>query len=173
MTSVSETAEDRIISAALPIIRCLCRGRWLNLEYDDRVAEALLNFVETLRSMPLTTGHFFKDYWDCFSEYMDKLNRKTPSMRFGRFSLDASIASSEKGEFDGYSVHPSCLSDFSRPLADAFLSSLPDDERQIVCLRISGYSKQEAARVLNMSVYRLEKTLNNIQWRYVEWSTEE
>lgn len=173
MTSAGETAEDRIIAAAIPIIRRLCQGRWLNLEFEDRYAEALLYFVEMLRSMPLTTGHFFKDYLDRVSAYLDKLNRKTPSMRFGHFSLDAPIAGSEGDEIDGYCVLPSCISDFSKPLADAFISSLPDDERRIVCLRMSGCSKQEAARELNMSAYRLEKALDSIQRRYTEWSSEE
>ena len=54
MTSAGETAEDRIVLAALPVIRALCQRRWLNLEYEDRVSEALLLFVEDLRSKPLT-----------------------------------------------------------------------------------------------------------------------
>ena len=172
MAGAGETAEDRIVSAAFPRVRLLCQGRWLNLEFEDRVAEAMLFFVETLRSEPLTTGHFFKDYLLLLSAHMDKLNRKTPSMRFGRFSLDAPVPGTEGGA-NGYGILRSRLSDFSRISADAFISSLADDERQIVCLRMSGYGKQETSRVLNMSVYRLEKALGDIRRRYMDWSSEE
>ncbi len=173
MASAGETAEDRIVSAALPIIRVLCQGRWLNLEYEDRVAEALLFFVVMLRSMPLTTGHFFKDYWGYFSEYMDRLNLKTPSMRFGHFSLDAIITGAEDDGVNGYGILRSYLSDFSRLSVAEFISSLTDDERQIVLLRMSGYGKQEASRALDLSVYQLEKVLSDIRHHYIDWSSAE
>lgn len=174
MTSAGETAEDRIILAAIPRIRFLCQGRWLNLEFEDRLAEALLFFVEALRSLPLTTGHFFKDYWELFSAYMDKLNRKTPSLRFGHFSLDEPLAGTAENDINGYDIilH-SYLSDFSRPLAEEFISSLTDDEREIVRLRMSGYGKRETSRALDMSVYQLEKMLGNIRRRYTDWSLAE
>ena len=173
MASAGETAEDRIVSAALPVIRFLCLGKWLNLEYEDRVSEALLFFVVMLRSVPLTTGHFFKDYWNHFSEYMDRLNRKTPSLRFGHFSLDAPIAGAEEDSVNGYGIVHSHLSDFSRLSVAEFISSLADDERLIVSLQMSGYSKQETSRELNMSVYRLEKVLGEIRCHYMDWSSGE
>ena len=173
MISAGETAEDRIVLAALPVIRLLCLGKWLNLEYEDRVSEALLFLIVMLRSMPLTTGHFFKDYWGRFSEYMDRLNRKTPSLRFSHFSLDATIAGAEEGRVNGYGIVRSHLSDFSRLSVAEFLSSLDDDERLIVSLQMSGYSKQETSRVLNMTVYRLDKVLSDIQCHYMDWSSEE
>ena len=172
MIIAGETAEDRITAAAIPRIRQLCQRRWLNLEYEDRVAEALLFFVEMLRSMPLTTGHFFQDYWDRFSEHMDKLNRKTPSRLFGRFSLDAIIAGAENDGVNGYSILHSHLSDFSRLSVVEFLASLPDNERQMVLLRMSGYGRKETSRALDMSVYQLEKALGNIRRHYMDWSSE-
>ncbi len=172
MAGAGETAEDRIVSAALPVIRFLCLGKWLNLEYEDRVSEALLFFIVMLRSMPLTTGHFFKDCWDRVSEYMDRLNRKTPSLRFGHFSLDAPVPGTD-GRANGYGVLRSHLSDFSRLSVAEFISSLADDERLIVSLQMSGYSKQETSRELNMSVYRLEKILRDIRSHYMDWSSGE
>lgn len=173
MASAGETAEDRIVSTALPVIRFLCLGKWLNLEYEDRVSEALLFLILMLRSMPLTTGHFFKDYWDHFSEYMDRLNRKTPSLRFGHFSLDAIIAGTKDDGINGYGILRSRLSDFSKLSVVEFLSSLTDDERKIVLLRMSGYGKREASRVLDVSVYQLEKALSDIRRHYKDWSSEE
>lgn len=173
MTSAGETAEDRIVLAAIPKIRLLCLGKWLNLEYEDRVAEALLLFVEDLRSKPLTSGHFFKDYRVHLPEHMDELNRKTPSLRFGRFSLDTPTVGTDRDDVNGYGILHSRLSDFSRLLAVEFLLSLTDDERQIVCLLMSGYGKQETSRVLDMSVYQLEKFLDGIRYRYMVWASEE
>lgn len=173
MTSIGETAEDRIVLAAIPVIKAICRGKWLNLEPEDRVSEALLLFVEDLRSIPLTSGHFFKDYRAHLPERMDKLNRETPSLRFGRSSLDAIITGIKNDGVNGYGILHSHLSDFSRPSVDEFISSLTDDESKIVLLRMSGFGKLETSRVLNMSVYRLEKVLGDIRRRYKDWSSEE
>ncbi len=172
MTSAGETAEDRIILAAIPRIMLVCQGKWLNLEFEDRFAEALLLFIEKLRSEPLTSGHFFKDYLNLLTEYMDKLNRKTPSLQYGHFSLDASITGPKEDELNGHGILPSGLSDFSRLLAAEFISSLNNEERQIVYLRMYGYGKKEVSRALNMSVYQLEKTLSNIRHHYVDWASE-
>ena len=173
MTSAGETAEDRIVLAALPVIRALCQRRWLNLEYEDRVSEALLLFVEDLRSKPLTSGHFFKDYRGHLPERMDKLNRETPSLRFSRFSLDAIIVGTKDDGVNGYGILRSHLSDFSKLSVAEFISSLTDDERKIVLLRMSGYGKQETSRALDMSVYQLEKALGDIRRHYMDWSAEE
>ena len=172
MTITGETAEDRIVSAALPIIMILCQGRWLNLEYEDRVSEAMLLFIEDLRSKPLTSGHFFKDYRLHLPERMNKLNRKTPSLRFGRFSLDAPRAGTEDG-VNGYGVLHSHLSDFSKLSVVEFISSLTGGERKIVLLLMSGYGKRETSRALNMSAYQLEKALSDIRRCYKDWSSEE
>ena len=159
MTSAGETAEDRIVLAALPVIRALCQRRWLNLEYEDRVSEALLLFVEDLRSKPLTSGHFFKDYRGHLPERMDK--------------LDAIIVGTKDDGVNGYGILRSHLSDFSKLSVAEFISSLTDDERKIVLLRMSGYGKQETSRALDMSVYQLEKALGDIRRHYMDWSAEE
>ena len=104
---------------------------------------------------------------------MDKLNRETPSLRFSRFSLDAIIVGTKDDGVNGYGILRSHLSDFSKLSVAEFISSLTDDERKIVLLRMSGYGKQETSRALDMSVYQLEKALGDIRRHYMDWSAEE
>lgn len=54
--------ENDVISVYIPRIEKICRGRWTNLEMDDRVAEAVLCFICALRSLPINCGHFWEDY---------------------------------------------------------------------------------------------------------------
>ena len=87
--------------------------------------------------------------------------------------MDAIIAGTKDDGINGYGILRSRLSDFSKLSVVEFLSSLTDDERKIVLLRMSGYGKREASRVLDVSVYQLEKALSDIRRHYKDWSSEE
>lgn len=143
MENFAETAEDRIMEAALPFIQEHCTGRWRNMEYQDRISEASLIFLEDLRTMPLNTGHFLEEYKADLKVKMGELNRRKPSRRYRFCSLD-SLFSGKTGEFfDGCRFISSPMVDLSVIEVKEFLRSLPVQDREIIALLLDGYSKSE------------------------------
>ena len=70
-----ENTEEIALRLAMPHIRKICHGKWLNLEPEDRVSEAAYFFVCAFRSIPLGTGNFIPDYEDALVPYMNEHNR--------------------------------------------------------------------------------------------------
>ena len=163
MESFTKTAEARIMEAAIPSIRKHCLGKWYNLEYQDRVSEASLIFLEDLRTMPLNTGHFLEEYKADLRVKMGEINRRTPSLRYSSCSLD-SLFSGKTGEFfDGYRFISSPMTDPSVFEVKEFLRSLPIWDMEIVILLLKGFDRFEIREELNMSIGRFEREMGEIQ----------
>ena len=124
MGSSPDSAEAHIMEAAIPWIRKLCFRRWYNLEYQDRVSEACLIFIENLRTMPLNTGHFLEEFRADLEVKMEEINRRTLSIRFGCCSLDAAFSPKTGKTFEGYRLIPSMSTDFTKIEVEEFLRSL-------------------------------------------------
>lgn len=171
MGSFADTAEARIIEAAIPSIQKLCKGRWDKLEYQDRVSEVCRIFLEDLRTMPLNTGHFLEEFRADLEVKMGELNRRTPSLRFDHCSLDA-VFSSKTGEtFEGYCLIPS-TADFSRPEVDDFLQSLPLRARKLLLLRMRGHEPPEMAEMFGVSISQIEREMEELQCLFKLWNEE-
>ena len=169
MESFTKTAEARIMEAAIPSIRKHCLGKWYNLEYQDRVSEASLIFLEDLRTMPLDTEHFLEELSADLDVKMGEINRRTPSLRYGSCSLDI-LFSGKTGEFfDGYRFISSPMTDLSVIEVKEFLGSLPVRAREIIVLMLEGYSKSEILDKLNISIGQFEREREEIRCRYKSW----
>ena len=166
MRSFAETAEARIMEAAIPSIQKLCEGRWDRLEYQDRVSEACRIFLEDMRTMPLNTGHFLEEFRADLEVKMGELNRRAPSPRFDHCSLDA-VFSSKTGEtFEGYCLIPSTPTDFTRSEVDEFLLSLSPLARRILTLRMRGHEPSEMAEMFGISISQIDHEMEEIRRLY-------
>lgn len=169
MVKCAENAEARIMEAVFPFIQEHCAGRWRNMEYQDRISEASLIFLEDLRTMPLNTGHFLEEYKADLEVKMGELNRRTPSRRYRFCSLD-SLFSGKTGEFfDGYRFISSPMADLSVIEVKEFLRSLPLQDREIVILLLKGFDIFEIHDRLNMSIDRFEREIEDIQCLCRAW----
>lgn len=172
MTQHSENAgnslEEKIFLAAEPKIRKTCSGRWLNMEPEDRVAEASFFFIRALRSLPHSTGHFMSDYIDLLIPYMDKKNREYPSHYRKIFSLDAPLPSSnDSGEWNRYDTNVAPCTDESVEDVKLFLQSLPDWQQMIMHdILYNGLSKSKTAKKHGITLYALTKILLQIGCNY-------
>lgn len=169
MVNCAENAEARIMEAVFPFIQEHCAGRWRNMEYQDRISEASLIFLEDLRTMPLNTGHFLEEYKADLEVKMGELNRRTPSRRYRFCSLD-SLFSGKTGEFfDGYRFISSPMVDLSVIEVKEFLRSLSLQNREIIALLLEGYSKSEILGKLEMSIDQFEREIEEIQRLCRSW----
>ncbi len=171
MKSAAEESEARIVEAALPLIRRLCVGRWGHLEYEDRVAEACLIFLEDLRTFPLNTGHFLQDYCADLDLQMREKNRGMASLRYGKISLDTMGIGKNGEPIDGYRFIASKLTDFTSIFANDFLSRLTPRYEHILALIIDGYSRSEVRRRLGISKTEYEQRMNRIRHMYCLWKS--
>lgn len=172
MGSFVDTAEARIMEAAVPAIRKLCEGRWEKLEYQDRVSEACRIFLEALRTMPLNTGRFLEEFRADLEVKMDELNRRAPSPRFDHCSLDA-VFSDKTGEtFEGYCLIPSTPTDFTGSEVNEFLLSLPPLARGILTLSMRGHEPSELAEMFGISISRIDQEMEEIRRLYNRWNEE-
>ena len=169
MVKCAENAEARIMEAVFPFIQEHCAGRWRNMEYQDRISEASLIFLEDLRTMPLNTGHFLEEYKADLEVKMGELNRRTPSRRYRFCSLD-SLFSGKTGEFfDGYRFISSPMVNLSVIEVKEFLRSLSLQDREIIALLLEGYSKSEILGKLEMSIDQFEREIEEIQRLCRSW----
>ena len=168
MRSSAVAVEARIMEAAIPFIQKLCLGKWYNLEYQDRVSEACRIFLEDLRTMPLSTGSFLEEYRADLDEKMRRINRSTPSIRYG-CSLDG-LFSRKTGEFfDGYRFISSPMTDLSIVVVKEFLRSLPARDREIVVLILEGYRKSEILDKLGIGSGQFERERDKIRCLCKSW----
>ena len=169
MVIFADCAETRILEAAIPSIRKICWRKWGKTEYQDRVSEACLIFLEDLRTMRLNTGHFLEEVRADLEVKMGELNRRTPSPRFDHCSLDA-FASRKTGEtFDGKRFFPSKLTDPSAVEVKEFLEHLPPRSRAIVELLLEGFDESEIPARLRMSTDRFEREMEDIRHQCGAW----
>ena len=169
MVKCAENAEARIMEAVFPFIQEHCAGRWRNMEYQDRISEASLIFLEDLRTMPLNTGHFLEEYKADLEVKMGELNRRTPSRRYRFCSLD-SLFSGKTGEsFDGYRFISSPMVNLSVIEVKEFLKSLPIRAGEIIVLLLDGYSKSEILEKLNISIGQFEREWEEIRCLCKSW----
>lgn len=172
MGSFADTAEARIMEAAIPSIQRLCEGRWDKLEYQDRVSEACRIFLEDLRTMPLNTGHFLEEFRADLEVKMGELNRRAPSPRFDHCSLDAAFSCKTGETFDGYCLIPSTPTDFTGSEVDEFLVSLPSGARNILTLRMKGHEPSEMAEIFGTSISQIDQEMEEIRRLYNLWNEE-
>ncbi len=172
MENFAETAEARIMEAAIPSIRRLCLGKWDNLEYQDRVSEACRIFLEDLRTMPLNTGHFLEEFRADLEVKMGELNRRTPSFRFDHYSLDAAFSNKTGETFDGYCLIPSTPTDLTRSEVDEFLLSLSPLARRILTLSMRGHEPSEMAEGFGISISQIDQEMEEIRQLYNLWNEE-
>lgn len=75
-----EATEELALEKATPYLRALCKKRWSNLEYEDRLAEVQFIFLLALRQFSTNSGHFLEDFCAVLTPYMDELNKRTSSL---------------------------------------------------------------------------------------------
>lgn len=172
MRSAPDSAETHIMEAAIPSIRKLCLRKWHNLEYQDRVSEACRIFLEDLRTMPLNTGHFWEEFRADLEIKMGEINRCSPSIRFGHYSLDAVFSQRTGKTFEGYQLIPSTLTDFAKSEVDDFLLGLPLQARKILILSMKGYEPPEIAGMLDISIPQLNQEMEEIRRLFRLWNEE-
>lgn len=172
MESFTKTAEARIMEAAIPYIREICRRRWYNLEYQDRVSEAIIIFLEDLRTMPLNTGHFLEECRADLEVKMGEINWRTPSPRFDHCSLDAVFSNKTGGTFEGYCLLPSTPTDFTRSEVDEFLLNLSPLARRILTLSMRGHEPSEMAEGFGISISQIDQEMEEIRQLYNLWNEE-
>lgn len=169
MVNCAKNAEARIMEAALPFIQEHCAGKWRNMEYQDRISEASLIFLEDLRTMPLNTEHFLEEYTADLKAKMGELNRRSPSRRYDSCSLDTLFSGKTEEFFDGYRFISSPMTDLSVIEVMEFLRSLPIQDREIVILLLKGFDRFEIHDRLNMSIDRFEREIEVIQQLCRSW----
>jgi len=126
--------EEMLFQQVQPYLRKLCLKRWLNLELEDRIAEANLVFCHCLRTWPLDTGHFLRDFERVFTSYMTCKDRDAPSRYHRReFSLDETHESRNgSASWKGYHILPGRPFDETGLYVKCFLQGLPPEERAIL-----------------------------------------
>lgn len=155
-------SENEILKAALPYIRKICCAKWCNIEPEDRVSEASLFFLCALRSLPLNTGYFLKDFEAALKPYMDDLNRKSNSRYYpGTCSLDKNIRDkNNQSSISPYTLIKGGGLDNTRLEVHSFLHSLPIQERCLIYdLMYSDLSRAEAAEKYGLSVTEMDEIL--------------
>ena len=177
-TLIWENAEETMLDLAMPYIKKICRGKWLNLEPEDRIAEAAYFFVCSFRSLPIGTGHFMSDYEKALIPYMDEHNRKAPPRYYGcNQSLDAlKFATNGNGTWSLYDILTATEIDETALCVESFLKSLPAKERAIVYdLMIDELPQSTVAHKNKLSDIELSKILNLISFDYQQshWSESE
>lgn len=170
MGSFADSAEARIMEAAIPSIQKLCEGRWDKLEYQDRVSEACRIFLEDLRTMPLNTGHFLEEFRADLEVKMGELNQRAPSPRFDHCSLDALFSSKTGETFEGYCLIPATPTDFTGSEVDEFLSSLSPRSRRILTLQMRGHGPSDMAESFGISISQINREMEEIRRLYNLWN---
>lgn len=164
------STESRMVELALPHIKKLCYRKWMNLEWEDRLAEASYFFICATRSFPIDSGHFMKDYSAALIPYMDLLNRKAPP-RFYKCeaSLDQRMAARNgDSTWSLYEILEDPNLDGSVVFTAAFLRSLPKQQQSILRDWMDGYTKAEIARKYGLLMAELIKLLLQIGQKYKE-----
>lgn len=167
---ITGSSESRMVELALPHIKKLCYRKWMNLEWEDRVAEASCFFICATRSLPIDSGYFMKDYSTLLPSHMDLLNREAPSRFYKReVSLDHKMVT-RNGESacSLYEVLEDHNLDESVIFVEAFLKSLPKQQESIARDLMNGYTKAEIARKYGLLMAELIKLLLQIGQKYKE-----
>lgn len=160
--------EEQVMIKAMPYLEDICRGHWCNLEFEDRLAEAQLVFLSSVRKFSNHSGHFMPDFQAVLKPYMDELNRKTPSLHFG-LSLDADMRTKTgAAHCNAHCFLTARDQSESQLYVKLFIESLIEPDRDLVCALLSGDSKAEIAREHHMSVKQLKTHLEEIGQRYLE-----
>lgn len=166
--NAAEDYETQAFLIAEPYLRKLCQNRWKNLEPEDRMGEASLFFVGALRCLPNNSGHFFDELQAQINPHMDELNRKTPSPYYGTsVSLDCPMSARDgDNTWTMLDFLPGKNIDKSRAEVCSFLKALTELNRNIVLDLINGLSKTDTAQKYNLSIYELNKRLEQIGEAY-------
>lgn len=126
-------SEENAIIALIPYLKMICKGRWYNMEPEDRLPEAVGFSVLFIRKYPITEN-FVTNFNLLLKEYMDNLNRQLPS-RFNRPEISPDnihISDDGKGNYTGYDIIESSETDYSVVSVNSFLSSLQNEDRQLI-----------------------------------------
>ncbi len=162
-----EVTEELVLSQATPFLQKLCHRHWCNLEPEDRFSEAHLIFWLSLRKFPTDSGHFLQDFQAVVTPYMDELNRRTPSLRFG-CSLDADIPTrSGSKNWNSYCYLSARDDRDSRLYVKFFLESLPEHEQDLMRDLLCGTPRKELAFAYGLDNFQLDELLESIGYRYL------
>ena len=168
---MNEVTENDVLTFYLPRIKQVCYGRWVNLEPEDRHAEAALFFLYVLRRPYLNYKYFWKEYCDALVPHMNHLNRTAPSRYSKQCSLYRPVSTNYFQEkLILLDVLGRIDSDESLLYVKAFINTLQQEDRTIVCELIAGWSRASVARTHRLSAYALKMRLNKIYESYMEES---
>lgn len=149
--------EEEAIALFRKHIEHYCIGRWINIEPEDRLSEAMLTFCQALRTFPLDKGRFWPSYIRMLHGSLDELNRATPSPYFGRhLSLDKQYHVGQDGAL-------ATMLDFLPGPADddtllgvaSFLRALTGQQRLVLNLLYKGVGKKQIAACAGCTLAQL------------------
>lgn len=142
--------EKEVLMLFFPHIEEYCKCRWMNIEPEDRISEACVQFCNAFRQFPLGSGHFWHDYIKFLTPYMDDLNRRTPSLRFERnLSLDRPYCGfNSQNTVTLLDYLPDRTTDETALYVDAFKKSLSQQSREIIDALEQGIARTVVARDL-------------------------
>ncbi len=159
--------EEAVLLRAKPFLQKLCYRHWCNLEPEDRFAEAQLIFWLSMRKFPTDSGHFLQDFQVVVTPYMDELNRKTPSLRYG-YSLDANIPTGTGSKnWNSYCYLTARDDRDSYLYVKFFIASLPEHEREVLLDLLGGMPRNELAFAYGLDNFRLDELLERIGNQYL------
>lgn len=162
--------ENDVISVYMPRIKRFCRGKWPNLEPEDRESEATLYFVCALRSFPIGCGHFWEDYCNALIPYMNHLNRIAPPRYFKKeHSLDHPISMDHaKSAMTLLDILKGPDLDESSLSVESFIETLSSEDQEIIRDLMKKVPRTLVARKHHLSIYALKKRLDEIGKLYIE-----
>lgn len=162
-------AEEKALTLIMPFLEEVCQRRWINLEYEDRLAEACLVFIYAFRTIPIYTGNFLTDFIHVLIPHMNEVNRNAPSKYYGDYSLDDALhTENDSKNYCRYAFLKSPAYDESSLYVNSFLEKLPQEERNLIYEVYSmGLPKAEIARKHGISVYQLRSILKQIGKEYL------
>lgn len=167
---MSNITENDVMLRYMPRVKQICRGRWLNLEAEDRESEAAFFFVCALRSFPLSCGHFWEDYCNALIFYMDQLNKVALPRYFRKeYSFDSTIKTNNlDGEITLFDILEEPGLDESSLSVKSFIKALSPEDSAIIHELIEEVPLATVAQKHNLSSYSLKKRLCKIGTIYME-----
>ncbi len=162
-----EITEEQVVAEAKSFLQKLCHRHWCNLEWEDRYSEVQLVFWLSIRKFPTDSGHFLEDFRAVVTPYMDKLNRKTPSLRYG-LSLDADLRTKNRSKNWNSYCYLTVRDDRDSHLyVKFFLESLSEYEQDFMRDLLYGMSRKDLAFAYGLDNFQLDALLERIGSRYL------
>ncbi len=167
-----EAAEEYACCLFEKHIREHCKSRWLFLEYEDRLSEAMIAFGIALQIFSTSNGCFWQNYCIFLEDYMRK-QKKEYQRPYGHYSLDSTYSTHKR---DGRTVTLHAFigqrdEAFNPHPALAFWDTLSANQQQILEQKMEGKSVLSISKRMHIPLKTLVNEIERIRTDYLAFYT--